>query len=166
MRIDFAGQAFRSETTKTQVRGLLHFAAKGVDHKGIEVLVVESLQRRREDLLLLQQLLIQPNLDVGEIGFGLEGAQDAKNQGTAGTIFGIVGDVFSLFCWVARAVFQGHPEWMDVRRYMLTQAPPDLVALYVARGPELAARVEREPRLRDKLLPVFKRLAALGRKDG
>lgn len=75
----------------------------------------------------------------------------SNNPGLLGMLTGgasMLGGLASagLFCWVSRAAFGAdNPEWLGVRKWMLTRAPKWLFDAYVKHGPDMAAWIERNP---------------------
>lgn len=48
----------------------------------------------------------------------------------------------SLLCWVAREVYGEHnPKWLQVRSWMLNEAPEDLRSFYIEKGPVIAMKI-------------------------
>jgi hypothetical protein len=90
-------------------------------------------------------------------------AQASANTSNASTNAGLIGGGLSLLgsiangylsssCWAARAIYgMNDPKWLIVRRWMLTEASPELLALYRSVGPRLALRLGNLPRLRARI---------------
>lgn len=75
----------------------------------------------------------------------------SSNPGLLGMLSGITSGLGALgkagiLCWVSRAAFGAdNPEWLGVRKWMLTRAPKWLFNAYVKHGPDIADWIERNP---------------------
>lgn len=74
-----------------------------------------------------------------------------------------LGFVGGLFCWVARATLRDD-RWLAARAFLLREGSHYLQGLYTKHGEELAEKVDRDPALREELLPVFEEFAKRGKK--
>ena len=64
----------------------------------------------------------------------------------------------SVFCWVAREVYgEDDPRWTQFREWMLNDAPPWLLKLYVKHGEWFASVVRKAPVLKRALRPLMDR---------
>lgn len=133
----------------------------------------KSEEQMRKDLSLVMDMLVNPQLTMGEILeqerlYGKASAEQRKaadDQKTAqmiGTIISIVG--LAMACWTARAIFGADDDrWLDAREYILNDAPEEFRNAYLLHGASLAVRVHDDPDLKARLTPAFEHFAALGR---
>lgn len=94
-------------------------------------------------------------------GAPAQGSQTtSSNPGLLGVLAGGASILGSL-CWVSRAAFGAdNPEWLKVRKYMLTDAPKWLFNAYVKHGPDLADWIERHPVTKPLFRAALRRLVA------
>lgn len=91
-------------------------------------------------------------IQEGRLG-GKAGGQGASNMG-----------MIAGMCWVAREVY-GHdnPKWLDMRDYLLHQAPREFVMFYAKHGPTIAASIvdndEAKARIRTQMDTIIERAA-------
>lgn len=131
----------------------------------------EEEDRKRANLSLIMDALVNPSLSLAEIQETInsinQGKKDAKKAQDQNEILGIIGAGLSLaglFCWVAREVLgTDNSEWLDVRYWLVNGPDEELANRYAQQGPALADKVRVDPKLREELKPVFKRLARQGR---
>lgn len=152
---------------------LAQSALQGAQAAQTQASIADEAQRLRGGMALSQAYtgaVTSPLLSVLGISMGDAQAQaalaeqrrqfDRSQPSTFDKILGFVGGVL---CWVAREVL-GDDRWLAARAYMLNEAPDYTRRLYEEYGEELAARVAREPELRQELTPVFEEFARRGAK--
>jgi hypothetical protein len=128
----------------------------------------DAEERKRQDLAQLMPMFMDPGLAAAGLATSQDQARRQESSQRRSDNMALLGTALAigakLLCWVARAVLgEDNPEWLDVRRYILTKAPASLSTAYLQAGPELADRVRKDPELREQLRPVFEEMARKGR---
>lgn len=100
----------------------------------------------------LRQLGIRQSA-VGQTPMGSVGRQPVQSGGGLGSALGGFGSLlsgvasFANMCWVAREAYGVEDSrWLEFRAWMLSKAPPELVAAYMESGPLVADYIRDKPR--------------------
>lgn len=122
-------------------------------------------QRKREDLNLLMQMLINPQMDWAALGTGQYNADrargDQNSANKAAAIAGLMGTLAAAFCWAAEEFFGGSHDAMDACRVAIARRPLLAVA-YLNSGKNLAYSIKHDPGVRDLVRPGFEALVLDG----
>ena len=124
-------------------------------------------QRKRDDLGLLLDLIVNPSLNAASIGLGQGNINQqrsdqirAQKQAGYGDLIELGMQLYKLMCWVAEEVFHNADDEDAVRLHMATD--PALAEAYLAHGKELAFHVRHEEAVRRIVVPRFHEFADHG----
>jgi hypothetical protein len=150
-------------------------AIRGAGENRKQALTEDEARRRedlrRQDLQLLYQFILKPNLDRYANDRGIGAAENAaKAQQNSAAISGgasLIGSLAAAFCHTADELY-GHASEDSIlaRYYMVAHADDATRDLYD--GPaskRLAAAVKRDPALRATVRPIFDEFVATAKRD-
>lgn len=162
MNLDLADISRTTQTQQQDLQGML--AGQGFQRSGLGAALSAAIgqsgaerrsrriseetqlaeARKRQDLQLLLDLIINPTNQAyatrSGISMGQQQASSQKQGSALGAIGTAAGIAAMMMCWVARRVYgASDPKWLLVRQYMLTRASDELRNFYIARGEGIAS---------------------------
>lgn len=130
------------------------------DRRAQEAQTIE--QRKRDDLGLLMQMILQPATDASAMALGQYNASASRDQQKKAAKASVIGDLLKAFvlCWAAEEVFHNPQDEDAVRVYMANH--PELLNAYLISGKDLAYEIKHNESVRRVIVPKFHEFAEVG----
>lgn len=121
--------------------------------------VQQEEQRKRDDLNILLDLIINPTLQGSATSAGLSSQQSAQSAAERQAETNLYVEALKAIiesCWVARSIYgASSPKWIMARHYVMDIAPDWFRNFYLRHGKKIAGWLDRHTWAKQFVRPLF-----------